>query len=212
MKNVVNSCQHIHISLGSTIKLKLFSQINDIKSTNHTFRVNIYITRELSERLVNYVCFIEAGLCIIDQQGSAKFNYLNEACVCRYSYWVCTCVCMLPCVYRLLPSAEWVSHSACSRSRFLGLTASNAQSQQSCRAQRERGEHLTGRALLHASINPWNVARDQGAHAHSCISLSSSVFATLLQKLLLFIYNLFELLLNGSLYLFIFFQLKILQP
>lgn len=81
MKNVVNSCQHIHISLGSTIKLKLFSQINDIKSTNHTFRVNIYITRELSERVVNYVCFIEAGLCIIDQQGSAKFNYLNEACV-----------------------------------------------------------------------------------------------------------------------------------
>ena len=77
------------------------------------------------------MCFLQAGLCVMDQV-SAKLKYLNGTCA------------LLPvlgvCMYArtLAPWAEW-AQSACSRSRFLGLTACAAQSQQSCRASDRRG-------------------------------------------------------------------------
>lgn len=110
-------------------------------------------------------------------------------------------VCMFLCVCELLPSAELGSViQPCSRSRFLGLTASKDQSQQSYRAQRERASDRQGSASM-PSLTPVMRPETRGAHAHSSISLS--VFATVLQKLLLlfiFFKDNFKLLLKGSLF------------
>lgn len=144
-----------------------------------------------------------SGLCIIDEQESAKFNYLNGACVPIQLLLVCMYVCMFLCVCELLPSAELGSViQPCSRSRFLGLTASKDQSQQSSRAQRERASDRQGSASM-PSLTPVMRPETRGAHAHSSISLS--VFATVLQKLLFcFVFlkkDNFKLLFKGSLFL-----------